>query len=118
MEFERGAARGEIGYFEILPADAALPAGAYGLHAGFLGGKAAGIAFEAVGFALDIGDLGRGVDAVDETAAIARDGGADAVDFGEVHAGSQNHFSSAPDVVMVRRPCLTPLVLMRASAIF
>ena len=48
-------------------------------------------------------------------AAVALDGGADAGHFGQVDAGPDDH-SSAPGVVMVRRPCLTPLVLIRASA--
>ena len=40
MEFEGGLAGRQIGDLKILPGDAAPPAGADGLHPGFLGGKA------------------------------------------------------------------------------
>src|SRR5215471_110068 len=118
VQFEGWTAGRKIGDLEILPADAALPTGADGFHTGFLSGETAGVALEAVGSPLHVGDLSGRVDALDEAGAIARDVGADAVHLGQVDAGPKDHFNSAPEVVMVRRPCLTPLVLIRASAIF
>src|SRR5207237_9501342 len=63
---------------------------------------------------VDIGDIGGGVDALDKSRAESFDGGADARHFGEIDTGAHDHLSPAP--VMVSRPCLTPLVLMRMSA--
>src|SRR5690606_38198358 len=82
-------------------------------HACFFGCEAGRIALKAVRFALDVGALAGGIDAVEKFFAEAFGGGADARDLGEVDAGSDDH-RSAP--VMVRRPCFTPLVLMRLSA--
>src|SRR5437870_8847211 len=101
-----------------MPSNTAFPTGADRLHAGLFGGEATCVTLETVRLALDIGDLARRVNALDEAPAETRDRLADAVDFGQVHARPHDHFSSAPDVVIVRRPCLTPLVEISASAIF
>ena len=117
VELERGPSAAQVGNFEIAPADAALPTRADGLHAGFFGGKPGGISLVAIRLALYICDLGARVNALDEASAVALDGCADAIDFRQVDADSNDH-NSAPVEVMVRRPCLTPLVAMSASAIF
>ena len=98
--------------------DSAPPAGADGLHAGFLGGEARRITFELVRLALHIGDLPGRVDTVDEFLSEALDRCLYARDFRQIHAGPDNHLSSCPVVVMVSRPCFTPFVLISTSATF
>ena len=117
LQPQRGLAGRQIGHFEILPGDAALPARADGLHAGLFGREARGVAFVAVGLALHVRDLRGREDAAGETRPEALDGGADARHLGQIHAGAHDHFRSAPEVVMVSRPCLTPLALISVSAI-
>ena len=114
---QRRTAGGKIGHFEIAPPDASAPSGAQRFHPGFLGGEARGVALIPIRFALRVGDFAIGEDAVLETLAMALDRFAEPADFAQIHARADDH-SSAPVVVMVRRPCLTPLVEMSASAIF
>src|ERR1700741_2654082 len=90
----RTAAR-EICYFEVLPAYAATPAGTNRLHTGLFCGKAGGVAFVLVCFALDVGDLARSVDAVDKSLSVALDCLADTGDLGQVNARAEDQ-SSAP----------------------
>ena len=117
VELQRRTPRRQIRYLEILPADAAPPACSDGLHPRFLGGESCGIAFVAIRLALDVRDFGGRINALDEAAPVTFDGRANAVHLGEIHARSDDH-NSAPVEVMVRRPCFTPLVLIKASAIF
>lgn len=86
VEVKNGLAAGLVDDLEILPTDAVTPAGANGLHAGFLGGEAGGVAFGLIGLALDVGDLSGGVDAVDEAGTETVEGVLDAVDFAQVRA--------------------------------
>src|SRR5579872_543004 len=118
MEFERRPAGRKIRDFEILPADAAFPPRADGLHSSLLSGKTTGVSLETIGFPLHISDLRGRVDAIDKSLPVALDRRTDAIHFCQVDTGPQDHFSSAPEVVSVRRPCFTPLVLISASAIF
>src|SRR3954454_19061003 len=92
------------------------PSCADSLHAGFLCGKARGVAFVSIRLALHVSDLARGEDPVDELPSKALDGRSNARHLGKVHARPDDHFSSVPEVVIVRRPCFTPLVLMSVSA--
>jgi len=117
VKLQRGTPRRQVLYFEIPPADAASPTSADGLHPSFLGGESGGIAFIAVGLAFDIGDFSGRVDALDKAAAVTFDRASNTVHLGQIDARSDDH-SSAPVEVMVRRPCFTPLVLIKASAIF
>src|SRR5713226_8241054 len=117
VELQRRPAGGEVNYFEVFPANTAPPAGADRFHSGLLGGKTRRIALVAVCFPLHIGDLGGSINSIQEAVPITFDRCTDAVHLRQVDAGSHNH-SSAPVVVMVSRPCFTPLVLSKASAIF
>src|SRR5665213_4303272 len=117
MELQRWTPGRQVRYFEVPPADPMSPACSDGLHPRFLGGESSGVAFVAVGFALDVGDFSRRIDALDEALPVTFDGRANAVHLGEIHPRSDDH-NSAPVEVMVRRPCFTPLVLIKASAIF
>src|ERR1700683_2960602 len=100
METERGLARWQVGHFKILPAHAPPPAGADGLHARLLGRESSGKALVAVGLALDIGDLGRRINALDEAPAMALDGRANPRDFGQIHSRAYNHVKNQ---LIVRR---------------
>src|SRR5690242_9213782 len=46
VEFDGGALSFGTDNFDVAPTDAVTPSGAEGLHAGFFGGKARGVAFE------------------------------------------------------------------------
>src|SRR6185369_6880467 len=116
MEAKRRLSGRQVGHLEILPGDAALPARADGFHARFLGREARRIAFVTVGLTFYVSDLPGGIDAIHEARSVALDGGADAWYLRQIHTGAHDHFNSDPVVVMVSRPCFTPLVLMRASA--
>src|SRR5260370_32126066 len=116
METQRGFSARQVGHFEILPGDAAPPARADSLHTRFLGGEARRITFELIGLPLHIRDLRRCVNAVDEFLPVALDRCLDARDFRQVQPRADDHFSSCPVVVMVKRPCLTPFVLISTSA--
>jgi len=59
----------------------------------------------------------RGCVSLDESPPVALDRHANPVHLSKIYARSDDH-SSAPVEVMVSRPCFTPLVLIRASAIF
>ena len=117
VKLQCGAPGGQVLHFKVLPTDAAFPPRANRLHPRFLGGESCGVAFKAVGLALYVGYFGGRVNALDETLSVPLDGPANAVYLGQIDARSNDH-SSAPVEVMVRRPCLTPLVLIKASAIF
>src|SRR5215813_5112881 len=99
-----------------MPGDSALPTRADGLHARLFGREARRVALKPVRPLLHIGDFAGSEDAIDKSRAKTFDGFADPIDFGQVHAGTDDHFNSAPVVVMVSRPCLTPFVLIRTSA--
>src|ERR1035438_6624072 len=113
---QRGFSRRQVGYLEILPGYPVSPAGADGFHARFLGRKPRRKALEAVRFALHVSDLRRRVDALDEAPAIALDQVAHARYLCQIHSRADDHLISAPEVVRVSRPCLTPFVLINASA--
>jgi hypothetical protein len=117
MELHRRTPGRQIRYLKVPPTDPTSPACSDGFHPRFLGGESRGIALVAVGFALDVCNFGGRIDALDEAPAVTFDRRANAVYLGEIHARSDYH-NSAPVEVMVRRPCLTPLVLIKASAIF
>src|SRR6185436_16681420 len=68
--------------------------------------------------ALHVRDFRRSVDAFDEPLPVSLDRRADPRHLRQVHPGPDDHFSSNPEVVIVSRPCLTPLVLIRVSATF
>jgi len=93
VELERRPARREIRDLEILPADTSLPAGAMAFMPAPWRRSGPRNA-RTVGFALDISDFARRVDAVDETAPVPADGCADAVNFGKIHSHTDDHFSS------------------------
>ena len=86
MKAKRRPAGGQVEHFEVLPPHTAPPARPDGFHPGFLGGESRGVALVAVGFALDVGDFGRRVDALDETPSMTFDGVADAVHLRQVDA--------------------------------
>ena|ERR1700722_660595 len=117
VKLKRGATGGEVGYFEIAPADAASPTGSQGFHSSFLGGEPCGIAFIEIGFALGVCDFAIGEDTFLETAAVAGEGVFDPRNFAQIDSGSDDH-DPPPGEVMVSRPCITPLVDISASAIF
>src|ERR1700687_3623779 len=112
MEQQSRLATAQVGHFKILPRDTVAPAGPDGLHPGFLRRKTRGVALELIGLALHIRDLRGRVDPADELLPVALDGCPYARDFRQVHARADNHFNSWPVVVMVKRPCFTPFVLM------
>ncbi len=60
--------------FDVAPADAVIPSGAEGFHAGFFGGEAGGVTFEASGFGFAIEDFAFGEDAVEKTLTETLDG--------------------------------------------
>src|ERR1039458_955026 len=74
MEPESGLARRQVGHFEILPAHAPPPTRADGFHARLLGRESGGKTFVTVSLPLDVGDLGRRVNPLDEAPAMALDG--------------------------------------------
>ena len=117
VELERGAAGRQICHFEVTPPDAASPTSAERFHPRFLGGESGGVALVSIGFSLGVGDFALGVDTFEEAAAVAANGIPDARDFAEIDARADNH-DPPPGDVMVRRPCITPLVEISASAIF
>src|SRR5262245_39253516 len=116
MERQSGFARGQVGDLEILPGDSMPPTGTDSFHPCLFGGKAGSIALVAVGLTLHISDLPWGVNPLYELLAEASDGLANAIDLRQIHSGTNDHLNSVPEVVMVSRPCLTPLVLIKASA--
>src|SRR5713101_3608559 len=118
MQSQGGPSGGQVGNFKILPAHASPPTRSDGFHGRLFGCEAPGITLITVGLPFHIGDLAGGVNALGKALTVTVDGLADASDLSKVHARAQDHFSSAPEVVIVRRPCLTPLVLISASAIF
>src|SRR5271167_4483979 len=75
----------------VLPGDAAVPAGADGLHGSFLGGEAAGVAFRLVRLGLAVADLVRSEDALQKAPPEALNRGRDAIYLCNVNAGSDNH---------------------------
>src|SRR5216684_340469 len=117
MELQCRAAGRQIRDLEVAPANSPFPARADCFHAGFLGGEARGIAFVLVGLSLHISNLFFGVDALDESLAVPLNCLANAAHFRQIDADSNDH-NSAPVEVMVSRPCFTPLVLIKVSAIF
>jgi|SRR5579864_5313617 len=117
VELERRSPGRQVGNLEVLPANPAFPACTDGLHTGLFSGKTRGIALVRVRFSLDVGNFGGGINTVGKTPAVALDGGANAGDLHQVDSDADDH-NSAPVDVMVRRPCLTPFVLIKASAIF
>src|ERR1039458_7168527 len=74
MEPERGLARRQVGHFEIPPPHAPPPARADGFHARLLGRESSGKTFVTVSLPLDVRDLGRRVNPLDEAPAMALDG--------------------------------------------
>src|SRR5258708_1858291 len=94
-----------------------MPSRPEGFHAGFFCREPCRVPLEPVRFPLHVSDLPWGVNALDEPRSEASDGGLHSRDFGQIDTGSDDH-RSAPELVIVSRPCLTPLVLMSASAIF
>src|ERR1700676_2437389 len=115
VEPESGTSRRKIHNLEIVPAYTALPACANRFHPSFFGCEPSGIAFELVGLTLDVCDFELRKNPVPEPFAKAIEGCADSIDFGKIDSRTNDH-SSLPDVVSVRRPCFTPLVLMIFSA--
>ena len=89
-EGDGGAAALLADDLEVDPADAASPAGSERFHGRFLGGEAAGVAFELVLEALAIRDFVGREDAVEEGLAAALDGRLDARDFGNIHTQANN----------------------------
>jgi hypothetical protein len=77
--------------FNIAPADAMVPSRAQGLHAGFFGGEAGGVTLKTVGLALAVLDFAFRKDATKEAVAEAFDALANAVDFGDINAGAEDH---------------------------
>ena len=78
---QRGTAGRKVSDLEVLPADTPSPARADGLHARFFGGKPSGVAFKAVGLALDIRDLSRREHPLAKTLSEALEGCANARHF-------------------------------------
>ena len=112
MKCERWAARRQVDDFEIAPRDAAVPSSAERLHARFLRGEAGSVTFEAIGFAVGVGNFTGSKDSFEETAAVARDSRFDARDFTEVYAGTEDHCNqvslpSAVSNIIVTGPSLT-----------
>src|ERR1019366_3385031 len=89
-----------------------------GFHAGFFGRKPRREALKLIGLPLDVGDLCRRINPFDKTRPETRDRFANPRNLAQVDARTDDHFNSAPEVVVVRRPCFTPLVLISASATF
>ncbi len=116
MEFQRWTSGREVGHFKVPPCDA-MPSGAQGFHSSFFGGEAGSVSLEWVGFALGVSDLSVGEHTCFESRSVAFHGRAHSTDFAQIDACS-NDQRAAPVVVMVRQPCLTPLVEISASASF
>jgi hypothetical protein len=117
VELQRRPAGRQVRHLEIAPANSTLPTRADCFHAGLLSGEARSVAFVLIGLSLYVSDLFFSVDALDESLAMPLDGLANPVHFRQVDADSNNH-NSTPVEVMVSLPCFTPLVLIKASAIF
>src|ERR1035437_7706458 len=94
MEPERGLARRQVGHFEILPPHAPPPARADGFHARLLGRESSGKTFVTVSLPLDVRDLGRRVNPLDEAPAMALDGRPNPRNFGQIHSRAHNHLNS------------------------
>src|SRR5260370_36059028 len=116
MQTQRGTSAGQIHNLKILPLHTMSPTGADRLHARFLSGKPGSIALVLIRFALHIGDLGWSKKTIGEPLPVPFDCRANAVDFRYIDPRTDN-VTPTPVVVIVRRPCLTPLVEIRASAI-
>jgi hypothetical protein len=117
VELQRRPSRCEICDFKVLPADAVPPSGAKCFHRCFLGRKAGRVALITIRLALNVSNFGGCVNAIDKALPVAFDGVTNPMDFRQIDAETDDH-NSAPVDVMVKRPCLTPLVLIKASAIF
>src|SRR5262249_39892902 len=117
MQGEGGGPGGQIRPLEIAPADAVFPPRPDRLHPRLFRGEASGVALEAVRLPLGVGDLRVRIDALDKSLAVACDSFPNPTDFSQIDASAQDHYNPAPEVVIVSLPCLTPLVLIKASAI-
>lgn len=78
-------------HFDIAPPDTAAPSRTERLHSGFLGGEARGIAFKAAGSLFAITDFALGENAAKKAVAKPLDAFADAMNFGDVNPGAENH---------------------------
>ena len=78
-------------HFDVAPTHAVVPARAEGLHGGFLGGEAGGIAFRRGWLSTRNTDFALGENAAQEAVPEALDGFANARNFGDVDAGADNH---------------------------
>ena len=91
MELNCGALAPWTYNFDVTPADAVVPSGAEGLHAGFFGGEARGVVLGRRRAArVAVGALRFGEDALAE-ARRARQSFTDAPDFDNVYADGDDH---------------------------
>jgi hypothetical protein len=75
----------------VLPSYAVAQPGSYGLHSGFLGGKAGRQTLSGVGFAHAIPDFGGGEDTVQKSVTKALYGTLNPAHFGDVNSCPYNH---------------------------
>lgn len=94
VECYSGTASGLAAHFNVAPSDTMIPAGADGLHCGFLSGEACGVALDPVGFRFAVLDLLLGKDPMHEAIAEAGDGCFNSRYFRNVDAGADNHADS------------------------
>src|SRR5581483_5832540 len=118
VELQGRLPRDQVRHFKILPPDPVTPPRPDRLHSRFFGREARRVPLELVGLTLHVGDLPRRVNALDEFLPEPLNRRFDARHFRQINSCAHDHFSPAPDVVIVSRPCFTPFVLISTSAIF
>src|ERR1051326_1806237 len=99
-----------------MPAQPISPTSAERLHCSFFRRESGGIAFVFVCLALCIGDFARCEHALHKSSAVGSENRSpNPAHFTQIDSCTDDH-SPAPEVVIVRRPCLTPFAEMSASA--
>ena len=96
VERDGGTASWLAAHFDIAPGYAVIPTRTDGLHRGFLGGEAGGVALDPVGFRFAIADLSLGEDPAQKAVAETRDGRSDARYFRNVDTSADYHKDITP----------------------
>src|ERR1700680_3852524 len=91
VEGDGWTASGLAAHLNVTPGDPMIPTSADGLHCGFFGGEARGIALNTIGLRFAIADLGLGKDPTKKAVAKACDGRFDARYLRNVDAGADDH---------------------------
>ena len=114
---KRGAPASQIDDLQIAPPEPPSPAGSQCLHSCLFCCKSGRKSLKNVRLALGVRDFTIRKNPELEASSVPLDGLPYSRNFAQIHTRAKDH-NSAPLVVMVSRPCLTPLVEISASAIF